>query len=113
MRRIPVALKIRGTTEKYILREATRSVISDTVYRRQKHPFLSPPLSNQPTERFHELMQDTLRGPELGRLPFYDRRAVVRLLDDLPKMSEADRTALDPALMTIFSACVMQERFGL
>src|SRR5262249_40731189 len=39
----PVNQKIRGMTEKYILREAVRDVITDTVYRRQKHPFLSPP----------------------------------------------------------------------
>ena len=35
----PVSQKIRGMTEKYVLREAARDVISDTVYRRQKHPF--------------------------------------------------------------------------
>ena len=39
----PVAQKIRGMTEKCVLREAVRDVVSDTVYRRQKHLFLSPP----------------------------------------------------------------------
>ena len=37
--RVPVSLKIRGLTEKYLLREAARPHITDTVYRRQKHPF--------------------------------------------------------------------------
>lgn len=41
LRDMPVALKIRGMTEKYVLREATRDVITDTVYRRQKHPFFA------------------------------------------------------------------------
>src|SRR5262249_53413717 len=35
----PVAMKIRGLTEKFALREAARDVITDTVYKRQKHPF--------------------------------------------------------------------------
>lgn len=63
LRQVPVSLEIRGTTEKHILREATRSGITDTVYRRQNHPFLSPPVTTLPGERFHEMLQDTLRGP--------------------------------------------------
>jgi asparagine synthase (glutamine-hydrolysing) len=110
---LPVALKIRGLTEKYILREAVRDVITDTVYRRQKHPFFSPPVTNQPGQRFHELLQDTLRGSSLAALPFYDQRKVVALLDCLPAIGEADRLAWDPVLMTILSACILGERFRL
>jgi asparagine synthase (glutamine-hydrolysing) len=111
--RAPVSLKIRGLTEKYLLREAAKPVITDTVYRRQKHPFLSPPVTTLPTERFHQMMQDTLRGPRLAALPFYDPKKVVALLDDLPRMSEAERTGWDPVLMSVLSACVIHERFGL
>lgn len=110
---VPVSLKIRGTTEKHILREATRSVITDTVYRRQKHPFLSPPVTTLPGERFHEMMQDTLRGPVLASLPFYDKKRVVALLEALPAMSDGDRVVWDQVLMTVLSACVLQECFNL
>ena len=113
LRRVPVSLKIRGMTEKHILREATRSVITDTVYRRQKHPFLSPPVTTLPGERFHEMLQDTLRGGELGALPFYDQKSVVALLDSLPAMLEADRVVWDQVLMSVLSACVLQQRFRL
>jgi asparagine synthase (glutamine-hydrolysing) len=111
--RAPVSLKIRGTTEKYLLREAARPVITETVYRRQKHPFLSPPVTMVPTERFHEMMQDTLRGPALRSLPFYDNKKVIALLDQLPAMSDSDRVGWDPVLMSVLSACVIQDRFGL
>ena len=113
LRQVPVSLKIRGMTEKHILREATRSVITDTVYRRQKHPFLSPPVTTLPGERFHEMLQDTLRGPVLASLPFYDQKKVVALLDGLPGMSDQDRTVWDQVLMPVLSACVLQERFKL
>jgi len=113
LREVPVSLKIRGTTEKHILREATRSVITDTVYRRQKHPFLSPPVTTLPGERFHEMLQDNLRGPVLASLPFYDQRQVVALLDRLPAMSDEDRTVWDQVLMSALSACVLHERFKL
>jgi asparagine synthase (glutamine-hydrolysing) len=111
--RAPVSLKIRGVTEKYLLREAAKRLITETVYRRQKHPFLSPPATTVPTERFHQMIQDILRGPVLASLPFYDQKKVVALLDRLPVMSDSDRMGWDPALMSVLSACVIQERFGL
>jgi asparagine synthase (glutamine-hydrolysing) len=70
----PVNQKIRGTTEKYVLREAARDVITDTVYRRQKHPFLSPPATLDPQKRLSVFVQDTLRGPVLGSIPFFDQK---------------------------------------
>jgi asparagine synthase (glutamine-hydrolysing) len=111
--RIPVSLKIRGMTEKYVLREAARPAITDTVYRRQKHPFLSPPATLHPGERLHTLLEDTLRGPTLASLPFFNRKAVVALLDRLPAMDQGSRVAYDQVLMVILSACVLQERYRL
>jgi asparagine synthase (glutamine-hydrolysing) len=111
--RAPVSLKIRGLTEKYLLREAARPVITDTVYRRQKHPFLAPPVTMVPTERFHQMLQDTLRSSVLASVPFYDQRKVIALLDRLPGMSESDLIGWDPVLMSILSACVIQQRLRL
>jgi asparagine synthase (glutamine-hydrolysing) len=113
VRSLPVAQKIRGTTEKYVLREAARPVLTDTVYRRHKHPFTSPPVALSPNERMHTLVQDTLRGPLLQALPFFEQHKVVALLDSLPSMDDGARTAIDPALMIMLSACVLQQRFGL
>jgi asparagine synthase (glutamine-hydrolysing) len=109
----PVAQKIRGMTEKYVLREATRHVVTDTVYRRQKHPFLSPPATLNPGQRLHTLLHDTLRGPALQALPFFDRAKVLDLLDRLPTMDQGSRVAYDQLLMILLSACVLQERFRL
>jgi asparagine synthase (glutamine-hydrolysing) len=109
----PVAQKIRGMTEKYVLREAARQVVTDTVYRRQKHPFLSPPATLNPRQRLNTLVQDTLRGPALKALPFFDRTRIIDLLDRLPAMEEGSRVAYDQLLMILLSACVLQERFRL
>ena len=109
----PVSQKIRGMTEKYVLREAARDVISDTVYRRQKHPFLSPPATLNPKERLSSLVQDTLRGPTLASIPFFDQKKVIGLLDRLETMDEGSRVANDQVLMHLTSACVLHERFRL
>jgi asparagine synthase (glutamine-hydrolysing) len=109
----PVSQKIRGMTEKYALREAARDVITDTIYRRQKHPFLSPPASLNPTENLYSLVQDKLRGSTLASIPFFDRKKVIGLLDRLGTMDESACVAYDPILMTALSVCVLQERFKL
>jgi asparagine synthase (glutamine-hydrolysing) len=109
----PVNQKIRGMTEKYVLREAVKDVITDTVYRRQKHPFLSPPATLNPDETFSTYVQDTLRGPILKSLPFFDQKEVVALLDRLPEMDVGARTANDQILMLLVSMCVLHQRFGL
>jgi asparagine synthase (glutamine-hydrolysing) len=109
-RSLPVSLKIRGPIEKFILREATRDVLIDEVYRRHKHPFLSPPAAVRNEGGLHTLLQDTLRGSEM---PYYDRRRLVAILDKLPQMDAGQRTALDPALMIILSACILQQRYRL
>ncbi|MFZ0394362.1 MAG: asparagine synthase (glutamine-hydrolyzing) [Terracidiphilus sp.] len=109
----PVNQKIRGMTEKFVLREAVKDVITDTVYRRQKHPFLSPPATVSADRTFQTFVEDTLRGSALRDLPFFDQNQVIDLLDRLPGMDVGARTANDQILMYIVSMCVLKQRFGL
>jgi asparagine synthase (glutamine-hydrolysing) len=111
--RQPVNQKIRGMTEKYVLREAVRDVITDTVYRRQKHPFLSPPATLNPEETFSTYVQDTLRGPVMASIPYFNQKKIVCLLDRLHTMDTGARTASDQILMPLLSMCVLHERFAL
>lgn len=110
---MPVALKIRGFTEKYVLREAAKPFITETMYNRQKHPFLAPPSTFKPNEPLQELVQDTLRSSGMSDIPFYNHAAVIHLLDQLPKMDESKRSSMDVTLMKMLSAYFLQERFGL
>src|SRR5215472_1928182 len=109
----PPNQKVRGMTEKYVLREAVRDLITDTVYRRQKHPFLSPPATLNPKKKLSTFVQDTLRSPVLGSIPFFDQEKVIGLLDSLDRMDQGSRIANDQVLMTLVSACVLQDRFRL
>jgi asparagine synthase (glutamine-hydrolysing) len=111
--RQPVNQKIRGMTEKYVLREAVKDVITDSVYGRQKHPFLSPPATLNPDDRFHDYVQEMLRGKTFASLPFFNQKAVIELLDQMPSMDDGARTAADQILMVLASLCVLHERFGL
>ena len=110
---MPVSLKIRGLTEKYVLREAAQPFLTDTIYHRQKHPFLAPPSTLKPNEALFQFTQDILRGSEMGSVPFYNQAAVIQLLDRIPEMNENQRVAIDSILMKMVSACILQKRFGL
>ena len=81
----PVTQKIHGVTEKYVLREAVRDVITDTVYRRQKHPFLSPPATLNLKQKLGTFVQDTLRSPVLDTLLFFNQKKLLGFLDRLTK----------------------------
>jgi asparagine synthase (glutamine-hydrolysing) len=111
--KMPVSMKIKGMTEKYVLREAAKPVLTDAVYHRQKHPFLSPPATLQTEGSLFALIQDTLRGPVLERTGIYDRKKVVALLDMIPKMSTIARTSLDVPLTWITSMCLLHERLEI
>ena len=110
---MPVSMKINGMTEKWVLREAVRPVITDTVYRRQKHPFMSPPATVQQGGKLFTMLQDTLRSASLDGPGIYDRKKVVKLLDAVPSMDGAARNRIDSVLMWMSSICLLHERLGM
>lgn len=111
--RMPVAMKINGMTEKYVLREAAHSVLIETVYKRQKHPFKSPPATIQRDGRLYTFLQDTLRGHTLDGPGIYDRAKVTPLLDAIPSMDMAGCGRADMLLMWMTSLCLLHESFDM
>jgi asparagine synthase (glutamine-hydrolysing) len=111
--RQPVNMKIKGTTEKYVLREAVRDVITDTVYKRQKHPFLSPPATLNPDQTFNIYVQDLLRGQTMASISYFNQKEIVKMLDRIHTMDAGGRSAYDQILMPLVSMCVIHEGFGM
>ena len=109
----PVSYKIRGLTEKLALREVAKPFITNTIYQRQKHPFLASPSTFQLNGPLHQLVQDTLRSSVMSSIPFYDRSKVIELLDRLPNMNPQQLAATDTVLMPILSTCILQEKFSV
>jgi asparagine synthase (glutamine-hydrolysing) len=111
--RMPVSMKIHGMTEKYVLREAARSVLTEAVYKRQKHPFMSPPATVQQNGRLYTFLQDTLRSDALDGPGIYDRTKVTTLLDEIPSMDRPARGRADALLMWMASLCLLHEGLGM
>ncbi|HVV67691.1 MAG TPA: asparagine synthase (glutamine-hydrolyzing) [Patescibacteria group bacterium] len=107
---IPSSLKIKGLTEKFILREAVKDIITPTIYQRQKHPFKAP----HPTltlNPFTELMLDVFNGNLLKYSFIYDQSKVLKQFNMTQSMPEAEREQWDVVFMFILSQCVLQSLF--
>ena len=112
-RQIPGSLFLREGRQKWVLREAMQPFVPDQVYRGRKQPFMAPPSALQEGSALLELVQDTLRSEAAAAVPFFDRQAVLLLLDRLPVMTMEDRTALDPVLLMMLSLAVLHDRYRL
>lgn len=110
-RMLPVAFKLNGGIEKQILREGVKPLLTERIYARSKHPFVAPPLSANRTVA--DFIQDQLRSLQFKALPFFESGRVNRLLDTLPQADIGQQRLWEPVVMTLLSACFMQQRFGL
>lgn len=113
VREIPVSMLTHGMQEKYLLREAARPFLTDTVYHRPKHPFTAPPATLTSNNRLYTLMQESLRSPVMASIPFFDQKTVIALLDKLPTMTERQRIALDSTLLILLSTYILHTQYHL
>lgn len=111
LRQLPLNMKIKGETEKYILKQALEKHLTRTIYERHKHPFVAPPLSRFADQGARRLMQEKLSDPQFARLGFFDQNKLLNLLDNLETLDGEERAAVDPVLMTALSYLSLQRRF--
>jgi asparagine synthase (glutamine-hydrolysing) len=109
---IPASLLAKNGTIKYILREAVKPYVTDEVYRGLKQPFLAPPATRR-DDAMYIMLQDILRSQGFKSVPFFDRVALLKLLDELVTMDESARSAMDPVLFMMASIGVLHEKYAL
>ena len=110
---LPSSFKIRDLTEKYILRQAVKPYITKNIYERQKHPFMAPPpfIANK-NNAMSELIEDTLRGQMLKRVPFIDQKQVIATLIDFDTLSYEEKAGLNSVLHALVSTCLLLKRLS-
>ncbi|HET9958457.1 MAG TPA: asparagine synthase (glutamine-hydrolyzing) [Polyangiaceae bacterium] len=117
VRELPVSAKIRmgtnGVTQKYLQRVALRKLLPEAVLTRTKQPFLAPPLTRFVSREARELVQDTLSDRALGEIPYLHVRRTRNFLERCFQSSDRTKNSDDAVLMTLLSACYLQQRFAL
>jgi asparagine synthase (glutamine-hydrolysing) len=109
---IPIQMKIKGMREKHVLREATRDVIIEPVYNREKHPFTTPP-AQRDDDPMRELFCDVFASSALDDQPVFDPAASRVVLDELPTLPPEDRFAAEGVVQRILCTALMHERFNM
>lgn len=108
---LPLEARIRGDTEKWLLREAARGLVPEATRARRKHPFLAPSPFDDPEAR--ALLDERLQGDAFGAPAVFDPvkvRARLRALDAQPP---AARAAWAGPLMIVLSAHAVGRAFAL
>jgi asparagine synthase (glutamine-hydrolysing) len=112
--KLPVELKIRpDLTEKYLLREAARPFITDTVYHREKHPFMAPPATTSPKSQLFQFLEEIFRSQSFSNNSFYDPARVNALLDEIPNMNHDSQSKLDGMMTAMASFALIEQELGV
>jgi len=112
-RSIPATMLAKNGRRKYLLREAVRPFVTDEVYRSAKQPFFAPPTTLRVGNPMYKLLQELLRSRQAAEIPFIDQSAVIKFLDQLPRMDDHTRSSMDPILFMMASMCVLQNAYRL
>lgn len=110
---IPVPMLAENGRLKHLLREAVKPYVRPEVYDGLKQPFIAPPTDLVAGNPMFELLQDHLRSESFAAVPFFDQKAVIKLLDGLPAMDAASRASMDPVLFMMASYGILQSKYGL
>lgn len=114
-RTIPPVMRIRGRTEKYVLREAMRGLLPDTLYRREKFAFMAPPAhTDENKQRAMQTLADRYLSQSgiqaTGLLDAEGVRAIFAL-HDAPDTTPATRVQLDAIINHLIGVQILHSQF--
>jgi asparagine synthase (glutamine-hydrolysing) len=100
--RVPPSMRIKGRTEKYVLREAMKGLLPDVLYRREKFAFMAPPAHTDPHKwsAMRALADEYLGDAAIAEAGVLDPGGVRRLFDlhDDPQLTAATQNKLDAVI---------------
>lgn len=111
VRNLPVSMLINRFKEKYALREAAKPYLTQTVYSRPKQPFNAPPSTLETDNKLFQLTQDMLRSKVMDDVPFFEKKMMIKLLDQLPHMDKSQRVNADTVLLLVLTTCILQDQY--
>jgi asparagine synthase (glutamine-hydrolysing) len=109
--RLPPSHKIRGLTEKHILREALAGLIPQSVSKRTKQPYRAPDSQSFfASGRPLDYVADLMTGDRIRAAGYFDAAAVGRLFDKC-RLGKATGFADNQAFVGILSTMLLDQHF--
>ncbi|WP_413440479.1 asparagine synthase (glutamine-hydrolyzing) [Synechococcus sp. MIT S1220] len=112
---VPPELRIKGKTEKYVLREAMAGLLPEVLYQREKFAFMAPPAHTEPEkwEQMKRLAADYLSDASIEEAGLLDKAGVKELFErhEDPKTSDADRVQMDALINHLLGVQMLHRLF--
>jgi asparagine synthase (glutamine-hydrolysing) len=113
--RIPPSMRIKGRTEKYVLREAMKGVLPKVLYEREKFAFMAPPAHTDPKkwQAMKALSDKYLSDEAIEKAGLLDKQGVRQLFelhesDDTPV---ATQVKLDAVINHLLGVQILHQHF--
>lgn len=111
---LPPTLRIRGQTDKYVLREAMKGLLPERLYRREKFAFMAPPAHTDPRKvaALQALAAEYLGPTAIDAAGLLDRQGVaaVLALHEAADTSGATRNQIDAIINHLLGVQILHER---
>jgi asparagine synthase (glutamine-hydrolysing) len=112
---LPPSMRIHGRTEKYVLREAMKGLLPETLYKREKFAFMAPPAHTDPKKWLAmKTLADRYLNPDaIAAAGLLDADGVSALfaLHESPATSTATQTQLDAMINHLIGVQVLHRHF--
>ena len=113
--KVPPELRIKGKTEKYVLREAMAGLLPEVLYKREKFAFMAPPAHTEPEKwaQMKQLADDYLSDEAIeaaGLLSQEGVRALFARHDD-PETTDAERVQMDAVINHLLGVQMLHRMF--
>ena len=81
---IPPGLRIKGNTEKWVLREAMKNILPEVLYKREKFAFMAPPGHTSPSKQraLKELTDRFLSTDKVKEVGFFSPKKIEQFMID-------------------------------
>ncbi len=112
---IPPSLRIKGKTEKYVLREAMKGLLPEVLYKREKFAFMAPPAHTDPQKwnAMRQLADEYLNASALEDAGLLSVNGVKALFDlhDNSSITAATQNKLDAVINHMLGVQILHKHF--
>ncbi|WP_415408388.1 asparagine synthase (glutamine-hydrolyzing) [Synechococcus sp. W2B2] len=112
---VPPELRIKGKTEKYVLREAMAGLLPEVLYKREKFAFMAPPAHTEPEKwaQMKQLADDYLSDEAIDAAGLLSKEGVRTLFarHDDPVTTDAERVQMDAVISHLLGVQMLHRMF--
>ena len=112
---LPPSMRIKGKTEKYVLREAMKGILPELLYKREKFAFMAPPAHTDPEkwQAMKALADKYLNDESIDEACVLDKQGVSAIfeLHESPETTASTKVQLDAVINHLIGIQILHAHF--